>query len=54
MLSSGLWLIAAAFGFVIMAMAYAAVIKIVFFVVPVVFMVSLVIGLGARNWGRCL
>ena len=28
--------------------------KVVFFAVPIVFMLSLIIGLGRRNWGRCL
>jgi hypothetical protein len=32
----------------------AAVVEIAFLLVPVVFMLSLIMGLGARNWGRCL
>lgn len=32
----------------------AIVVKVAFVLVPVVFMFSLILGLGARNWGRCL
>ena len=32
----------------------AAVVEIAFLLVPVIFMLSLIMGLGARNWGRCL
>ncbi len=52
-----LLLLAAAFvagGFSLVASLPAAVIKIAFDLVPAVFVLSLIIGLGARNWGRCL
>jgi hypothetical protein len=32
----------------------ASVVMSAFFLVVIVFMVSLIIGLGTRNWGRCL
>lgn len=32
----------------------AAVVRTAFLFVPAVFIVSLVVGLGTRNWGRCL
>jgi len=53
----GLFLFAAALaacGFSFFPALAAAVGKIAFVLVPVVFMLSLIMGLGARNWGRCL
>jgi hypothetical protein len=29
-------------------------VEIALFLIPVIFMFSLIVGLGARNWGRCL
>jgi hypothetical protein len=53
-LTSLIRLLATTFGLGIMAVMSATFIKIMFITVPLVFMGSLMIGLGARNWGRCL
>ena len=41
-------------GVTLFAALSAIVIKVAFALVPAVFVLSLVFGLGARNWGRCL
>jgi hypothetical protein len=44
----------AAGGFSLVAAISAASMEIALLFVPPIFIVSLIIGLGARNWGRCL